>query len=238
MRHQFRCTCSVAGNSDKKGTVMDRYLTLTIAGGLACLLFICLAVWMALRLTIYKECPSSTIMVIHRKNKPDRIVKYIIRGSAPVIPLIHDCSYIALPAVSFPINLKNAPIRNNVHIDISLGFSVQLSEDNNYLENAVNFLFNKSKHEIEEKVKQIMNEQVLLTLASFSVEEIFKNDRNDEFLQRIRSDADQRLKKVGLTTTNMECYWIYDDKEYYREVARRAVMEAVNSAKAELERQK
>ncbi|MEE3486103.1 MAG: hypothetical protein VZQ98_17510 [Bacteroidales bacterium] len=170
MRHQFRCTCSVAGNSDKKGTVMDRYLTLTIAGGLACLLFICLAVWMALRLTIYKECPSSTIMVIHRKNKPDRIVKYIIRGSAPVIPLIHDCSYIALPAVSFPINLKNAPIRNNVHIDISLGFSVQLSEDNNYLENAVNFLFNKSKHEIEEKVKQIMNEQVLLTLASFSVE--------------------------------------------------------------------
>lgn len=136
------------------------------------------------------------------------------------------------------IKQENAPIRNNVHIDISLGFSVQLSEDNNYLENAVNFLFNKSKHEIEEKVKQIMNEQVLLTLASFSVEEIFKNDRNDEFLQRIRSDADQRLKKVGLTTTNMECYWIYDDKEYYREVARRAVMEAVNSAKAELERQK
>lgn len=136
------------------------------------------------------------------------------------------------------IKQENAPIRNNVHIDINLSFSVQLSEDNNYLENAVNFLFNKSKHEIEEKVKQIMNEQVLLTLASFSVEEIFKNDRNDEFLQRIRSDADQRLKKVGLTTTNMECYWIYDDKEYYREVARRAVMEAVNSAKAELERQK
>ena len=136
------------------------------------------------------------------------------------------------------IKQENAPIRNNVHIDINLSFSVQLSEDNNYLENAVNFLFDKSKHEIEEKVKQIMNEQVLLTLASFSVEEIFKNDRNDEFLQRIRSDADQRLKKVGLTTTNMECYWIYDDKEYYREVARRAVMEAVNSAKAELERQK
>ena len=130
------------------------------------------------------------------------------------------------------IKQENAPIRNNVHIDINLSFSVQLSEDNNYLENAVNFLFDKSKHEIEEKVKQIMNEQVLLTLASFSVEEIFKNDRNDEFLQRIRSDADQRLKKVGLTTTNMECYWIYDDKEYYREVARRAVMEAVNSAKA------
>ena len=82
-----------------------------------------------------------------------------------------------------------------------------------------------------------MNEQVLLTLASFSVEEIFKNDRNDEFLQRIRRDADQRLKKVGLTTTNMECYWIYDDKEYYREVAHRAVMEAVNRAKAELDRQ-
>ena len=44
------------------------------------------------------------------------------------------------------------------------------NSSNNYLENAVNFLFDKSKHEIEEKVKQIMNEQVLLTLASFSVE--------------------------------------------------------------------
>ncbi len=135
------------------------------------------------------------------------------------------------------IKQENAPIRNNVHIDINLSFSVQLSEDNNYLENAVNFLFDKSKHEIEEKVNPILNEQVLLTLASFSVEEIFKNDRNDEFLQRIRRDADQRLKKVGLTTTNMECYWIYDDKEYYREVAHRAVMEAVNRAKAELDRQ-
>lgn len=210
---------------------MDRYLTLTIAGGLACLPFICLAVWMALRLTIYKECPSSTIMVIHRKNKPDRIVKYIIRGSAPVIPLIHDCSYITLPAVSFPINLKDVPAHDNVHITMCIAFGVKFSKDDSYLKNAVNSLFGKSTNEIREKINKIIHEQLLFSIASFSAEEIFSDMK--KFKTRIRSDMDQSLRKIGLVTTEMNLIDITDDAEYYLKVARKAAQKAVDQARAD-----
>ncbi len=210
---------------------MDRYLSLALVAGFACLPFVCIAVWMVFRFFILRKCPYGTIMVVFRRNNRSRIVKYITQGSTPVIPLIHDCSYITLSTFCFPVYLNEAPTRNNVHITMSVAFGVEFSNDDNYLKNAVNSMLGKSANEISETINKIICEQLLFTIASFSAEEIFSDIK--KFQTQIRSNVDQSLIKIGMVTNKMDFADITDDAQYYLEVARKDAQRAVEQAKAD-----
>ena len=174
------------------------------------------------------------ILVVFKKNDRNRIIKYINSGGTFVIPLIHGYSCIRHPLISITIPLKDAPARNNVRITMPIAFSVVLCNDD--LEKAVNFLFDKKTNEIEERVNKIINEQLRLTIASFSAEEIFSD--KEKFLTQIRNDVDRRLKKIGLTTTNMNCTDLTDDAGYFIEAGRKMCQEALERARADIDSQK
>lgn len=183
---------------------------------------------------MYHKCPDDMILVVFKKNDRNRIIKYINSGGTFVIPLIHGYSCIRHPLIFITIPLRDAPTRNNVRITMPIAFSVVLCNDD--LEKAVNFLFDKKTNEIEERVNKIINEQLRLTIASFSAEEIFSD--KEKFLTQIRNDVDRRLKKIGLTTTNMNCTDLTDDAGYFIEAGRKMAQEALERAKADIARTK
>lgn len=212
----------------KKGIIMN-ILPFIIIFIIVCIMFILPAV-------CFVKCPYDTILVVFKKNDRNRIIKYITGGGTFVVPFIQDYSYIPYPILCFPIPLKDAPARNNVRITMPIAFSVVLCNDDDYLEKAVSFLIDKKTNEIEEHVKKIIIEQLRLTIASFSVEEIFSD--KEKFLTQIRNDVDRRLKKIGLTTTNMYCTDLTDDAGYFIEVGRKMSEEALERAKADIARAK
>lgn len=198
------------------------------------IIFIIVCIMFILPAVCFVKCPYDTILVVFKKNDRNRIIKYITGGGTFVVPFIQDYSYIPYPILCFPIPLKDAPARNNVRITMPIAFSVVLCNDD--LEKAVNFLFDKKTNEIEEQVNKIINEQLRLTIASFSAEEIFSD--KEKFLTQIRNDVDRRLKKIGLTTTRMNCTDLTDDAGYFIEAGRKMCQEALERAKADIARTK
>lgn len=137
------------------------------------IIFIIVCIMFILPAVCFVKCPYDTILVVFKKNDRNRIIKYINSGGTFVIPLIHGYSCIRHPLISITLPLKDAPARNNVRITMPIAFSVVLCNDD--LEKAVNFLFDKKTNEIEERVNKIINEQLRLTIVSFSAEEIFSD---------------------------------------------------------------
>ena len=57
-------------------------------------------------------------------------------------------------------------------------------------------------------------------------------------MTQIRNDVDRRLKKIGLTTTRMNCTDLTDDAGYFIEAGRKMCQEALERAKADIARTK
>ncbi|MDX9981665.1 MAG: flotillin family protein, partial [Lentisphaeria bacterium] len=132
-------------------------------------LIVSTVIFMAAR---YKRCPSDRILVVYGKVADNRSANCIHGGGTMVWPLIQDFAYLSLTPMTISIPLQNALSMQNIRVNVPSTFTVGISVDPNIMLNAAERLLGLGSTDIEGMAKEIIFGQLLLTVASLTIEQI------------------------------------------------------------------
>ena len=183
----------------------------------------------------YKKCPSDKILVIWgamlgRNN--NNSAKCIHGNGAFVWPLIQDYAYMSLTPMNINIALTGALSLQNIRINVPSSFTVQISPDEYIMGNAADSLLTQTADSIEDMARNIILGQMRLTVASLTIEQI--NGDRENFQEKIRSNVEPELNKIGLKLINVNITDITDQADYIDSIGKKAASEAVNKAKVDV----
>ena len=182
----------------------------------------------------YRRCPSDKILVVYGKTGGGS-AKCIHGGGKFVWPIIQDYAYLKLNPISIDANLTNALSRQNIRVDVPCRFTVGISTEPDSMNNAAERLLGLSSTEIQELARDILFGQLLLVIATMSIEEI--NSDRDKFLENISKNVEVELKKIGLRLINVNVTDIKDESGYIEALGKEAAAKAINEAKVSVAEQ-
>lgn len=185
-------------------------------------------------LSRYRKCPSDKILVIYGKvgsdkNGQARSAKCVHGGAAFIMPIIQSYQFMDLTPISINVDLKNAPSKQNIRVDVPSRFTVGISTEPGIMQNAAERLLGLRMNEIQELAKGIIFGQLRLVVATMEIEEI-NNDR-DKFLVAVSNNVEIELKKIGLRLINVNVTDINDESGYIEALGKEAAAKAINDAK-------
>ena len=179
----------------------------------------------------FKLAPSDKILVVYGRVGEGKAAQCIHGGGKLIIPLIQNYAYLDLKPMTININLTNALSLQNIRINVPSTFTIGISIDPEVMQNAAERMLGLHVNQIEEMASEIIFGQLRLTVASLTIEEI--NSDREKFLDKIRDNVDQELKKVGLFLINVNITDITDEADYIASIGKKAAAIAVNKAKVD-----
>lgn len=182
----------------------------------------------------YRRCPSDKILVVYGKTGGGS-AKCIHGGGKFVWPVIQDYAYLSLTPISIDANLTNALSRQNIRVDVPCRFTVGISTEPDSMNNAAERLLGLSADEIQELARDILFGQLRLVIATMTIEEI--NSDRDTFLDKISTNVEVELKKIGLRLINVNVTDIKDESGYIQALGKEAAAKAINEAKVSVAEQ-
>lgn len=151
----------------------------------------------------YRRCPPDMILVIYGNVGNGRSFKCIHGGGAYVIPLYQDYSYLSLTPIKLDINLPHCISKdNNILFNIKAIFTFAIGTEEHLMNAAAERLLGLSIRDIEDIVKEIIYGQLRLTIASFSPDDLRKE--NKVFIDAVKENIEPELNKLGLKIINFE----------------------------------
>ena len=193
------------------------------------LLFIVTVLFLASR---YRRCPPDKVLVVYGRTGADRSSNPVHGGGKLVWPLIQDYDYLDLKPITINIDLKNALSKQNIRINVPSTFTIAVSTEEAIMSNAAERLLGLTIPAISEMASDIILGQLRLTVAILDIEEI--NTDRDSFMELIRANVEQELRKVGLSLINVNIVDITDESDYIDSIGKKAAAEAVEKAKADV----
>lgn len=203
-----------------------------VVGGAALLVLVFVLMFVASR---YKRCPSNRILVVYGRVGHDRASKCIHGGGTFVLPLLQDFGYLSLDPIAIEIPLEGALSLNNIRVNVPATFTVGISTDPVFMNNAAKRLLNLTVQIIREQAQDIILGQLRLVIATLSIEEINKD--REKFMTLINENVAQEINKIGLELINVNVRDITDESGYIEAIGKRAAAEAINRAKVEVAQQ-
>ena len=178
--------------------------------------------------TRYKRCASDEILVVYGRIRGGKASRCIHGGAVMVWPLIQEYKKISLIPMTISIPLDNALSLQNIRINVPSTFTVGVSTNPLIMNNAAERLLHLTKNDIEAMAQEIILGQLLLTVASLTIEQI--NQDRDAFLELIRDNVGAELHKLGLYLINVNIIDITDESNYINSIGKKAAAGAVNKA--------
>lgn len=184
----------------------------------------------------FKKCPPDRIMVVYGttgKSQEKRNVSKCIHGGATfVMPVFQGYGYLDLTPMQIDIPLKDALSSQNIRVNVPSTFTVRISEEPGYMENAaINFL-GLAQKVIEQTAEEIIYGQLRGVIATMLIEDI--NADRKKFMAAVSESIETELEKVGLKLINVNIKDITDSSGYIEALGRKAAAEAVNRAKVDV----
>jgi flotillin len=183
----------------------------------------------------YRRCPSNRILVIYGRVGSGRASRCMHGGGALVWPLIQDWAYLSLEPMVIDIPLSGALSLNNIRVNSPATFTVAVSTDPVFMNNAAERLLNFSTQQIRDQAQDIILGQLRLVIATLTIEEINKD--REKFMKLINENVAQEINKIGLELINVNVRDITDESGYIEAIGKRAAAEAINRAKVEVAQQ-
>ena len=143
----------------------------------------------------YRRCPPDKVLVVYGRTGSERSSKPIHGGGVLVWPLIQDYDYLDLKPITINIDLKNALSQQNIRINVPSTFTIAVSTEEAIMSNAAERLLCLTIPAISEMASDIILGQLRLTVAILNIEQINKD--RDSFMDLIRTNVEQELRKVG-----------------------------------------
>jgi len=176
----------------------------------------------------YKRCPSNRILVKYGKTGGSRSATCIHGGASMVWPLIQNYEYLSLDPMQIEIPLTGALSIENIRVSVPSVFTVAIGTDETTMSNAAVRLLGLDTPEIMKQAEDIIFGQLRQVIASMKIEEI--NRDRDVFLEKIQTNLEPELAKIGLVLINVNIKDITDESGYIEAIGRKAASEAVQQA--------
>lgn len=184
----------------------------------------------------FKKCPPDRIMVVYgttgKSQSKKNVSKCIHGGATFVLPVFQGYGYLDLTPMQIDIPLQDALSSQNIRVNVPSTFTVRISEEPGYMENAaINFL-GLSQKVIEQTAEEIIYGQLRGVIATMTIEDI--NADRQKFMAAVSESIETELEKVGLKLINVNIKDITDSSGYIEALGRKAAAEAVNRAKVDV----
>jgi flotillin len=180
-------------------------------------------VFVSLRL---KKCPADKIMVVYGYLGKGVSSVCIHGGTKLVLPFIQAYQFLDLTPISINIDLKKAPSRQNVRVDVSADFTVAVSNEQGVMQNAAERLLWLPADEIKRIAKDIIFGQIRLAVAATDIEEIVAD--RDKFLSVVCGNVEGELKKIGLKLLGVGLNDIDDEDGYIDALGRAEALKDID----------
>lgn len=177
----------------------------------------------------YKRCPSNRILVKYGNVGRDRAALPIHGGATFVWPVLQNYAFLDLTPMTIDIDLKGALSKQNIRMNVPSRFTIGIATDEEGMNNAAVRLLGESRDQIEALARDIIFGQLRATIATMNIEEI--NAEREIFEQKVTSNVETELKKIGLRFINVNIADVQDESLYLESLGKRAAAEAVNAAK-------
>lgn len=184
---------------------------------------------------MYKRCSSDEILVIFGSFLGGAKSLCIHGGGRIVLPLVQGYKYLSLKPMTIEIELHNALTKNNIRVSVPTAFTIGISTEPQTMNNAAQRLLNFTHEQIAEQAKEIIIGQLRQVVASMTIEEI--NQDRDTFIEKITTDVETELKKLGLHIITPNLRDLTDDVGYIEAIGKKAASEAINKAKVDVAQQ-
>ena len=199
--------------------------------GIALLVFV-LLVTIYVATSRYKLAPSDKILVVYGNVKDKGSAACYHGGGKIVWPLIQHYAYLDLKPMTISIDLEHALSQQNIRINVPSTFTIGISTQPSVMKNAAERLLGLPVPQIEDMAKEIIFGQLRLTVASLTIEQI--NQDREAFLEKVSTNVDTELHKIGLYLINVNITDITDDSDFIESIGQKAAAGAVNAAKADV----
>jgi flotillin len=177
----------------------------------------------------YHRCPSNRILVKYGNVGRDKAALPIHGGATFVWPVLQSFAFLDLTPMTIDIDLKGALSKQNIRMNVPSRFTIGIATDEEGMNNAAVRLLGESQEQIEALARDIIFGQLRATIATMNIEEI--NAEREIFEQKVTTNVETELKKIGLRFINVNIADVQDESLYLQSLGKRAAAEAVNAAK-------
>jgi flotillin len=165
----------------------------------------------------YKKCPPHKVLVVYgrkQKTKDQEVKGYrlITGGSAFVVPLFEDYTYIGLDTFSVESSISDTPNKDGVPVSVEATANIKVSSDPERLAAAVERMLGKTQPEIHGMLKTTLDGLLRQIIGTLTVEDIVRN--REKLAQEVLSGAQTELNKLGFQIDVFVVNKV-DDKEGY-----------------------
>ena len=195
--------------------------------GIALLVFV-LLVTVYVATSRYKLAPSDKILVVYGNVKDKGSAACYHGGGKIVWPLIQHYAYLDLQPMTISIDLEHALSQQNIRINVPSTFTIGISTQPSVMKNAAERLLGLPVPQIEDMAKEIIFGQLRLTVASLTIEQI--NQDREAFLEKVSTNVDTELHKIGLYLINVNITDITDEADYIASIGAKAAAVAIADA--------
>lgn len=171
---------------------------------------IVLVVFVLIRLFVrnYIKVPSNRVAVFTGSGRQ----VFVTGGAKLKIPGFHDVRDMSLEGISVKLELKNAPSKDGVPVNVDAVGLVRIGSEEEMLATAVSLWLDTNPQELQSKITDQMEGSLRAIVASMTVESL--NQNREELATNVLTEASETLKDVGMEVKAFKIQSISDDNGY------------------------
>ena len=155
--------------------------------------------------------------------------KVINAGSAMKIPFLEQVDKMDMSIMSVDVDVRNAYSKGGIPLMVQAIANVKISGDSSLIINAIERFLGKSRDEIRQVVKEMLEGNLRGILATLTPEEV--NEDRLKFANSIVDEVDDDLAKLGLSLETLKIQNVADDSKYLDSIGRKKIAEVIRDAK-------
>ncbi|MDY6783324.1 MAG: SPFH domain-containing protein [Cyanobacteriota bacterium] len=183
--------------------------------------------------SILSICKPNEILILSgrkRKGAEGKEVGYrvIFGGRAMRIPIIETVKRMDLTIMPVPVEVSNAYSKGGTPLNIQAIANVKISSNPDIVGNAIERFLDRERSELTRVARETLEGNLRGVVATLTPEDL--NEDRLRFAERIASDVERDLNKLGLQLDTLKIQSVSDDVEYLKSIGRKQIAAIVRDA--------
>ncbi|MCM1982541.1 flotillin family protein [Lyngbya confervoides] len=183
---------------------------------------------------LYYICQPSEILIFagpKKRTATGREVGYrLVKGSASLrVPLLERALRMDLTNMIIELHVANAYSKGGIPLKVDGVANIKIAGDEPTIHNAIERLLGKSRKEIEQIAKELLEGNLRGVLATLTPEQV--NEDKIAFARSLLDEAEEDLESLGLILDTLQIQNISDDVRYLDSIGRKQQADLLRDAR-------
>lgn len=183
--------------------------------------------------TLIQICDPNKILVISGRKyrrQDGQVLGYrvIYGGRALRIPILETVKTMDLTTMPVPIEVTNAYSKGGIPLNIQAIANVKISRDETLVGNAIERFLGRGAEGISRVARETLEGNLRGVVATLTPEQL--NEDRLEFAERIASDVQDDLARLGLQLDTLKIQSVSDGVDYLSSIGRRQIAKIIQEA--------